>query len=399
MPSGYIRTREEIKQIIEEIGYIFLDEYSKKTKRVIVQTKEGYKWDGCLSDLMNKKGENGIFSFKNKYSLYNIKMWMKKNKPEFTLLEDNEYRGNNKKLIILHNDAKCQEQFKMTWIDIRQGRGCPVCGGRQIGERNTVFYLRPDLAKEWHSDNEIKPTEITLGSHKKIFWICGVCEYGKNKEWFKSCNDRIYYGCPACSGRVVTEKNMLSNNFPELISEWDSNRNKNLSPFDVSYGSNKKVWWVCKKGHKWNASIKSRTKGNGCKKCSDEQKESKIASELKQYILNKYQAKEEYSILKNPETNRPLPFDIYIFGGQNPELNGVYIEVHWLQHYKITWWHKKMADKKGITPEQEFEYRKKLDDIKKKFAKKNGVYIEVNLKKIKNIFEAIEYVENKIRDK
>lgn len=32
--------------------------------------------------------------------------------------------------------------------------------------------------------------------------------------------------------------------------------------------SNRKVWWQCKEGHKWEASICSRTGGSGCPYCS-----------------------------------------------------------------------------------------------------------------------------------
>ena len=53
---------------------------------------------------------------------------------------------------------------------------------------------------------------------------------------------------------------------PELICEW-SNKNT-FSPKDISYGSNKKVWWKAKCGHEWKASIKSRHNGAGCPICS-----------------------------------------------------------------------------------------------------------------------------------
>jgi hypothetical protein len=32
--------------------------------------------------------------------------------------------------------------------------------------------------------------------------------------------------------------------------------------------SNHKVWWKCKKGHEWEASVSSRNRGNGCPYCS-----------------------------------------------------------------------------------------------------------------------------------
>ncbi|MFJ7851151.1 zinc-ribbon domain-containing protein [Peribacillus sp. NPDC097206] len=39
-------------------------------------------------------------------------------------------------------------------------------------------------------------------------------------------------------------------------------RNVGLTPFDVFPNSSKKVWWICKKGHEWEARIYSRNKGN-----------------------------------------------------------------------------------------------------------------------------------------
>src|SRR5204863_31458 len=45
------------------------------------------------------------------------------------------------------------------------------------------------------------------------------------------------------------------------------------NPSGISYGSNKKVWWICKLNpcgcHKWNAAINSRTNGKtGCPYCN-----------------------------------------------------------------------------------------------------------------------------------
>jgi hypothetical protein len=36
----------------------------------------------------------------------------------------------------------------------------------------------------------------------------------------------------------------------------------------VTPGSNKKVWWTCKKGHVWNAMINLRNRNNNCPYCS-----------------------------------------------------------------------------------------------------------------------------------
>ena len=51
----------------------------------------------------------------------------------------------------------------------------------------------------------------------------------------------------------------------ELLRQWNSERNGALTPETVSYGSKKKVWWRCGKGHEWQAEVTSRTSNHtGC---------------------------------------------------------------------------------------------------------------------------------------
>lgn len=54
---------------------------------------------------------------------------------------------------------------------------------------------------------------------------------------------------------------------PDLASEW-SDRNLPLTPEQITYGSNKKVWWHGKCGHEWETSVKARTSGENCPYCS-----------------------------------------------------------------------------------------------------------------------------------
>lgn len=53
----------------------------------------------------------------------------------------------------------------------------------------------------------------------------------------------------------------------ELLSEWHKEKNGDLSPRDLTYGSSRKVWWVCKNGHEWQASVYTRRSGRGCPYC------------------------------------------------------------------------------------------------------------------------------------
>lgn len=54
----------------------------------------------------------------------------------------------------------------------------------------------------------------------------------------------------------------------ELLAQWDAAKNGELTPENVSYGSQRKVWWRCGKGHEWQAIIKSRVSGCGCPVCA-----------------------------------------------------------------------------------------------------------------------------------
>ena len=50
--------------------------------------------------------------------------------------------------------------------------------------------------------------------------------------------------------------------FPEVAKEWHPTKNKELSPNDFTYGSTKKVWWLCPKGHSYKSNINNRTAKN-----------------------------------------------------------------------------------------------------------------------------------------
>ena len=50
---------------------------------------------------------------------------------------------------------------------------------------------------------------------------------------------------------------------PELLKQWTYSKNK-ADTKEVSISSSKKYWWVCDKGHEWEAEAYYRTRGDGC---------------------------------------------------------------------------------------------------------------------------------------
>lgn len=54
-----------------------------------------------------------------------------------------------------------------------------------------------------------------------------------------------------------------------VAKEWHPTKNGSLKPEDVGPNSNKKVWWIGKCGHEWQATPNQRNAGRGCPYCTN----------------------------------------------------------------------------------------------------------------------------------
>lgn len=152
-----------------------------------------------------------------------------------------------------------------------QNSGCPYCSNNKvlIGF-NDLATTEPELVKQWDytKNGELTPQMITAGSMKKVWWICE-----KGHSWNVSSLSRTKdkTGCPFCSNqKVLAGFNDLATVFPQLIDEWDFEKNADILPSEVGAGSTKKVWWKCKTCAKeWRTRIVERTCGQktGCPVC------------------------------------------------------------------------------------------------------------------------------------
>lgn len=146
------------------------------------------------------------------------------------------------------------------------GIGCPYCSNKKVNEENCLRCVNPGLAKEWHPEKNapLTPSDVVPGSHRKACWICR-----NGHEWETSIYNRSAgLGCPYCSGRRATRETCIQTVMPELAQQWHPTRNAPLTPYDVSPGSNKKIWWRCRKGHEWKTQAADRKRGSGCPFCS-----------------------------------------------------------------------------------------------------------------------------------
>ena len=58
----------------------------------------------------------------------------------------------------------------------------------------------PELIKEWHptKNGELKPDEVTHGSHKKVWWLCPKGHDYDVEIQSRTRKDRKGQGCPHC---------------------------------------------------------------------------------------------------------------------------------------------------------------------------------------------------------
>ena len=113
------------------------------------------------------------------------------------------------------------------------------------------------------------PQEYTSGSDVIIHWVCSKCKF----KWSAAISSRNKgAGCPACAGNtVVSGRNDLATRHPELLVEWDFEKNGEVDPSQVARASSKKYWWKCPIGHiSYLASPSHRVNGTGCPICGKE---------------------------------------------------------------------------------------------------------------------------------
>ena len=211
---------------------------------------------------------------------------------------------------------------------------------------------------------------------KGVWWICD-CDCGGTKILTSSLLGGNVNSCGCINLEKIRERNrtdISDKRFGMLVAKRVIGQDKNRQF----------IWeCLCDCGNTTKSTTALLLAGNksscGCLK------ESMIAKKLKEYLNNNYNVVFEYKILKNPETKHFLPFDVYL-----PDYN-IVIEIQGHQHYYFM--------KRFHVDQEGFEYKKKKDEMKKKFAKKNGMYIEIDLRKIKTVEQAISIVEYKMMER
>lgn len=326
MSDRLIDNKELMKEWNQEKNILYnpADLTSGSSKKVWWKCKNGHEWEAVIHTrvkgvgcpyCMGKKAIQGVNDFATLY-------------PE--MLKEWDYEENDK-LGIKPNELLVGSIKKVYWIcskghkydrsiyDRLHGRGnCPYCGNRKVLQGyNDLATTNPELLKDWdYEENDklgIKPNEITNGGKKKVWWKCE-----KGHKWNSIIRSRITgSGCPYCSNNLVKKGyNDIATTNPELLEEWDYEKNDKLGifPSNLSHGSTKLVWWKCKKGHEYQISVAQKTNRNvNCPICS-----SYLRTSIPEKIIFYYVHKKFSKTIANykPEWLKPKEIDIFI-----PELN------------------------------------------------------------------------------
>lgn len=239
-------------------------------------------------------------------------------------------------------------------------------------------FPNKDLYDVWDKKRNgiVNPWKISKGSNLKKYWfICQEKEYHGSYEM--TCNALTKGSrCPYCAGKKIHAKDSIRqyiiDNYGEKFLHGVWSDENNVSPFELSKQSNKKVWWKCSEGK--HEDYFRNCKDSficefRCPKCVEEMSGSVIEEKTKTYLVYlgyKVLTEHECTIRPiNPKTKMPMPYDNEIMLSNNKHL---IVEVHGEQHY---------IERTGYF-KGKLKQRKLYDRYKKAYAEHYGYcYLEI----------------------
>ena len=268
----------DMKQLNKAIEDIF--KYIENNHKICKKTDIDVERDRVkileIMDLSEK--DNSLASYCPKIKKY----WDNKKNGK---IKPDQISHSSEKIIFL-KCSKCNNEWSMYAKDFKIRPNCPYCYGRKVKTGyNDLFTTNPELIPLWSKNNTLDPRKLSKGCNFSALWHCPNC----NGEYDMIINDKTNgYGCPYCSGhRVLKGYNDLATTFPELLKDWDYEKNK-VQPDEVTKGSNDLVLWKCHIcNYEWIAKICNRTLLNrGCPKCGLKKRVASQSKPVLQYSLD-----------------------------------------------------------------------------------------------------------------
>lgn len=332
----------QIKSLLIKYGYKLLsDTYKDRYTVITFKDKLGYKYTANWIRIKNRQFPKMITKY-NKFSIYNIKLYIKLNDIPCVLLSE-QFQNVNSYLKFV---CDCGTEYKAQWSYWYKNNKyqCNKCSNQNARDKEKLNIV--DLKQIFSKRGYILLDDTYINSSEKLTYV--------DKDGFKFCNSlstfkQIKEMAKFSAYNPYTVKNlelfMQLNNFKSKLIECDY---KNISS---------KIRLECECGEQYVVNVRTviRLVNDRCPRCTHRQ--SNIEFKIKQYLIkNNIEYESQYAIC-SPFSNKKLFFDFY--------MQNYIIEVDGEQHYKyVKLWHK---------TEDGFILQQKKDEYKNNYCKDNNI--------------------------
>ena len=170
---------------------------------------------------------------------------------------------------------------------------------------------REDVLMRWDYElNNCSPKEVGSSTDRKYYFKCNIhlehiSEQKRISDFTHGCEGSI--ACRQCNSIAQ----YILDNFPDkdLYEVWDKNKNGDVNPWKIDFGSDKKIWVKCQEKDyhdSYEISCFNFSKGVRCPYCVGKKIHPKDS--LGQFIIDNYGEKFLWSVWS--DKNKKSPFDI-----------------------------------------------------------------------------------------
>lgn len=259
------------------------------------------------------------------------------------------YENNTSKIKII-----CPEhgEFKQTPKNHLRGCGCKECGKIKCANSRKITTLEfIERSKIAHNNKYDYSNIVINGLRDKIKFTCPI-----HGEFSQSPEKHIKgYGCKKCT--IIDNPYFSKKSTEYFIYKSKESHGCTYDYTNSKYeGSKELISIKCKKHGEFKQYAGVHMRGHGCPSCSQSKGEKEISKILKSIGIY-FERQKTFTDCLNHTTGRKLKFDFYI-----PSEN-LLIEYDGLQHFEVV---------NFFGGAEGFEYRKKLDKTKNRYANDNG---------------------------
>jgi hypothetical protein len=217
------------------------------------------------------------------------------------------------------------------------------------------MFIEHPKSVYWSAKNSLKPSEVSLSSHKKVIFDCHEC-FHEYIAMPSNITRTLVNNCPFCKNQKLCTSDSCNNCYLKSFASHDSKKwwspKNNTKPRDTFLRTHKILHFLCENSHEFIGVGYSISRGSGCPLCKNKS-EASMLEYLKHFFPDViYQKKFEWC-----KNKIYLPFDFYI-----PSKN-VIIELDGDQHF--------VQVGKWKSP----EIQQKRDRYKEDCATKNSIKI------------------------